>query len=408
MLGHLYRNVCRRDRHHFRWLIAWLAQMVQQPHIKPGTHVVMRGKEGVGKSKLGEWIIRLFGPNAMPITSASRLAGRFNAHMEALLFGLVEEAIWAGDKTAEGSLKALATAEELDYERKGLDPVRGRNYTRLMFASNEDWVVPSASGGRRWFVIEVGDEHEKDNEYFKALDDEMNAGGLSAMLYDLQRHDFSAVNVREVPVTEWLVDQRLHSYDTKKRWWRDVLVQGGFRIDDGIGAEFVAIGETFTTVAKEDVFRSARPHFGTERRKATESDVGTFLSKMLKDVVGFGEGPRVGNRSGGRTRTYNFPPLFALREAWKEATGEDIEHGAIMPSHAAACDAERENLTKEPFGKETTLPQEALDIVKAVITTFRSRGVFDPAQLQAAIDEALTAAGYPPNETVRSSRRSAA
>ena len=99
------------------------------------------------------------------------LTGRFNAHFESLLFAMAEEVFWAGDRTAEGVIKALATANIMDYERKGLDPVSGRNYTRLMIASNNPWVVPAWSGGRRWFVLEVGDKHEKDFSYFAAIDE---------------------------------------------------------------------------------------------------------------------------------------------------------------------------------------------------------------------------------------------
>ena len=62
--------------------------MIQEPHVKPGTHIVLCGNEGTGKSKLGEWLIRLLKPCAMSITSRERLTGRFNAHYERLLFGL--------------------------------------------------------------------------------------------------------------------------------------------------------------------------------------------------------------------------------------------------------------------------------------------------------------------------------
>ena len=134
------------------------------------------GKEGVGKSKLGEWIVTALQSSAMTLTSGERLTGRFNAHFESLLFAMAEEVFWAGDRTAEGVIKALATANIMDYERKGLDPVAGRNYTRLMIASNNPWVVPAWSGGRRWFVLEVGNKHEKDFPYFAAIDEEMEKG----------------------------------------------------------------------------------------------------------------------------------------------------------------------------------------------------------------------------------------
>ena len=196
LMAHIYRNICRRDAVHFRFFIAWLAQLVQEPHIKPGTNIVLKGKEGVGKSKVGEWLVALFGRNAMVVSEAQRITGRFNAHLENKLLLMAEEAFWAGDKSAEGKLKDLATGTNMSYERKGLDPYEGQNYTRILIASNEDWVVPASSGGRRWFVLEVGDEHEKDYDYFKAVDEEMANGGLAAMLLRLAAHETSRTSER--------------------------------------------------------------------------------------------------------------------------------------------------------------------------------------------------------------------
>ena len=188
-----------------------------------------------------------------------------------------EEVFWAGDKEAEGAIKALATAEELDYERKGIDPEPGRNYTRLMICSNEDWVVPAGSGGRRWFVLRVGNEHEQDNAYFAAIDKEMEGGGLAAMLYDLQRSPLAkTVNVRKAPVTPWLIEQRLHSQDARKVWWRSVLAEGGSGIDVQLPGdrEFIQLDKTgYVSVRRDDIFASARPFFERKGRPATREAV---------------------------------------------------------------------------------------------------------------------------------------
>ena len=341
MLAHLYRNVCRRDPERFRWLIAYVAQMVQQPHVKPGTHIVLCGNEGTGKSKLGEWLIRLLKPCAMSITSRERLTGRFNAHYERLLFGLAEEVFWAGDKDAEGAIKALATAEELDYERKGIDPEPGRNYTRLMICSNEDWVVPAGSGGRRWFVLRVGNEHEQDHAYFAAIDAEMENGGLEAMLHDLQRTPLGkTVNVRKAPVTPWLIEQRLHSQDARKVWWHSVLAEGGFSIEGDIPGErqFIKLDKiNHVSVRRDDLFASAKPFFDKKGRPATREAVRAFVVKELENYPTlFLDGGR--DTKGDRRRSYVFAGYDALREAWFEKYGDRIHDAdpCRMPVHTEA------------------------------------------------------------------------
>jgi hypothetical protein len=115
----------------------------------------------------------------------------------------------------------------MPYERKGIDLYESHNYTRLLITSNNPWVVPAWSGGRRWFVLEVDHEKEQNGPYFAAIDAEMEAGGLAAMLYDLLHSPVAdTVNVRSVPVTPWLVEQRIASADPKRQWLRDVIDQG--------------------------------------------------------------------------------------------------------------------------------------------------------------------------------------
>ena len=278
----------------------------------------------------------------MSITSRERLIGRFNAHYERLLFGLAEEVFWAGDKDAEGALKALATAEELDYERKGIDPEPGRNYTRLMICSNEDWVVPAGSGGHRWFVLKTGTEHKQDHAYFAAIDEEMENGGLAAMLYDLQHSPLAkTVNVRKAPVTPWLIEQRLRSQDARKVWWRSVLAEGGFGIEsDDVpgGRQFIQLDKTgYVSVRRDDIFASARPFFERKGRPATREAVKAFIAKELEDHPSLFYGTSV-RPTGERKRTYVFAGYDALRDVWFQKYGERIEDAdeSVVPVHTEA------------------------------------------------------------------------
>jgi hypothetical protein len=372
LLGHIYRNVCQRDAQHFRFFVAWLAQLVQEPHIKPGTNIVLRGKEGVGKSIVGKWIVKLFGRNAIVVSESGRITGRFNGHLENKLFLMAEEAFWAGDKAAEGKLKDLATGTLTSYERKGLDAYEGKNYTRIMIASNEDWVVPASSGGRRWFVVEVGDEHQKDYAYFAALDEEMGNGGLAAMLHDLLHSKLpEQVNVRDAPVTPWLVEQRLHSYDNKRRWWRGVLSEGGFH--DNASETFVPLNnDAPTVVRRNDVFASARPYFlGPKGVNPAPNDVGQFMKKMLGKLPC----PRL-TIEGKRHRCYVFPSLREMRQKWAETTGETVEAGGATEEGSAS-----EVGQKTPWaGPMTTAEETGFN----AIAIAARQGVTDEQELGAA------------------------
>ena len=50
--AHLLHNIRQGNHAHYVWLMDWLADIFQHPTAKKDTHVVLRGKEGTGKTKL--------------------------------------------------------------------------------------------------------------------------------------------------------------------------------------------------------------------------------------------------------------------------------------------------------------------------------------------------------------------
>ncbi|MBL7405596.1 hypothetical protein INQ30_24975, partial [Escherichia coli] len=119
------------------------------------TALVMRGKMGTGKTKIGEAIGSLFPSHYFLVDDARYVTGNFNAHMASCLLLQAEEAVWAGDKNAEGRLKSLVTAKTQMIESKGVDPIRLDNFVRLLMTSNEDWVIPAGKDERRFCVLDI-------------------------------------------------------------------------------------------------------------------------------------------------------------------------------------------------------------------------------------------------------------
>jgi hypothetical protein len=78
-LAHLRHNVCRGDEDLFNWLVGWLAQIVQQPDKKMGTSVVIRGKQGTGKTKVGQVFGSLLGEHYAPVSDPRYVTGPLGA-----------------------------------------------------------------------------------------------------------------------------------------------------------------------------------------------------------------------------------------------------------------------------------------------------------------------------------------
>ncbi len=86
--------------------------------------------------------------------------------------------------------------------------------------------MPAAIGARRFFVLVPSDERKGDIPYFKAIEDQLDAGGYEAMLHDLLNYDLTGFVVRTAPDSEGLQEQKKLSMKTEEKWWMDVLQRG--------------------------------------------------------------------------------------------------------------------------------------------------------------------------------------
>ena len=221
--------IANGNKEHALYILGWCAQMVQRPQSKVGVGLVLRGSKGSGKTFFGELIGGLCKSHHRIVSKAEHVTGKFNRHLEDTLLLQCDEAYWARNKAAEGALKDLLTNPRITVERKGMDSYSSQNYTRLLFSSNEDWVVPASLDERRFAIFDVADERQQDAEYFGGLRRWYDRGGAEALLFYLKRFDLRQVDVRKAPQTAALDEQRLHSLDSVDQWLMDCINSGEIR-----------------------------------------------------------------------------------------------------------------------------------------------------------------------------------
>jgi hypothetical protein len=319
-LAHIKDNVANGDEAKFNWIIGWFADIFQNPGTKQGTSLVLRGEGGVGKTIVGQIIGSLVGVDHYELVAAPRyIVGQFNAHMASMLLLQADEAFWAGDKQAEGVLKDKVTGDHHRIEFKGIEPIRVRNFMRLLITSNAEWVVPAAFGERRFGIFDVGDKHKEDHAYFKAMLHQMDNGGREALLYHLLHFDLSTVNLRSVPATKALLEQQIASMTPEQSWWLDVLRGGQLpkAIDLGNSSNPQKVKNScFTAELYDSYVRHGRKQ-GVSRR-AVEVRIGMFLTKMVGSNL---TRQRADNDS--RDPYYVFPPLKDCRDRFVKVMRND-------------------------------------------------------------------------------------
>ena len=225
-LAHLSNNVCSGDEELYQWVVGWFAKIFQHPEQKMGTSLVLRGKMGVGKTKVGEVFGSLLVMHYVPVSDPRYVTGRFNSHLLSCLLLHCDEAFWAGDHAAEGKIKDLITGQDHLIEFKGKEPIKVRNYVRLLVTGNPDWLVPAGLEERRFAVLDVGEGHIQDTAYFAGIDEQMDNGGREALLDYLLKFDLKSVDLRTIPKTAALLDQKISTLNPMQGWWLDTLMRG--------------------------------------------------------------------------------------------------------------------------------------------------------------------------------------
>lgn len=236
MRGHIRNVICGGDQQLDAYVIGWLARAVQRPDLTGEVALVLRGQKGTGKGTLGKWMKRIFGRHGRQVSNPVHLTGRFNSHLMGCAFLFADEAFFAGNKQDEGVLKALITEPYLQIELKGKDVIESDNCLHILMASNNDWVIPASADERRYCVIDVSNRHKGDLAYFNALLAESGSGGLEAMLYDLQAYDLTGFEVRRVPATKAMDDQKVASLKSTERWIYDLMT--GASVGDLLGVQW--------------------------------------------------------------------------------------------------------------------------------------------------------------------------
>ncbi len=311
---HILEVICDGNALIFNYLEIWVADILQNPSNLPGIAVVLRGAEGIGKGIFGNAILRLTAPHSVHVIQANQILGRFNGLLLGMLFAFLDESFWAGDKNFESALKGLITERELTVEHKGKEPIKVSNYARFLMASNSEWVVPAGKGARRFLVLDVSDKYKGDFPYFNKLTEHIDNGGLEAWAHHLLHLNLEGFELRNVPKTKALFDQKIASLNSMERFIYELLLEGS----NCAGVDGVDWSREVPKGVLYQSYLTKASEIG-ERRRGDQIK----LSNTLKSILGIDEGRT--SVKGKRERVWIFPTLDICRRQFAKYMDADID-----------------------------------------------------------------------------------
>lgn len=322
-LEHIRRNVCGDNETVYEYLIHWMARVIQEPATSGEVAVVLRGGKGTGKGFFARTFGKLFGRHFMHIANAKHLVGNFNAHLQDCVCLFADEAFFAGDKQHESVLKMLVTEDTIPIEKKGFDVESAPNFVHMIMASNDPHVIRATGDERRYLVLDMGDKNKQDSKFFGQMLEQLENGGYEALLYYLQSIDLADFNVRNVPQTDALQEQKLLSMGYDEEWWYRKL-QDGQILSSHDGWERFVQTEHLT----EDYIKYMDAWKQT--RRGNETALGRFLSRVVPHITKTQKRITVDKddwdgrpkRVSIRANVYDLGTLDQCRQAWEAGHGK--------------------------------------------------------------------------------------
>jgi hypothetical protein len=318
--------ICSGNQEHFDYLVKREATILQK-RIRSEIALGLRTKEeGCGKGFYEFTMGRLLGTHAMQVTNPKHIVGNFNPHLETLLRLTADEALFVGSHEHRNALFSLITEQELTIEPKGCGVYTADSFLNLSITSNADHFLPVSGTARRFFIPTVSTARMQDLAYFNDLKADLEAGGYEALLhYFLHEVDLTGFNVRAVPSTAGLREQRDQSLKPLEAWWVELLETGTLMGSDPDNEECavthsytreikteVTYGDKTVTqvrhVTQQGLYEQAKQIEPRLRNHFSDRDLGLHLAQMGCD----------NRKKVLRRRGWTFPPLLECRAKWEK------------------------------------------------------------------------------------------
>jgi hypothetical protein len=176
VLSHLKNVWADKDEKLFKYLLAWHADVIQNPRDKCGTSLAVFGLQGSGKgiyTKFEEKYV--YGKNLSKTANGiDSLVSKFNCDLTNMIMVNVDEisALKGEFHSVFDKLKNLITDDMIEIEGKFKKKLNLRNNIRLRFMTNNEYSMKVERGNRRYVPFWTSNEYAYDED-----DEEKSARG---------------------------------------------------------------------------------------------------------------------------------------------------------------------------------------------------------------------------------------
>ena len=229
-MKHIKEVICNSNDDVFIYFMNYLANLLQHPHQKANTALIIKSIQGAGKDTIFNW----FGHNILGSDyyfnddSAELLFGRFNSCIENKILCILNEASGKDTFTINEKIKNAITRNVNTIEKKGMTPYDNINNIGYVFLTNNDNPLKVPHDDRRFTGFECNFKYANDKEYFTNLYAEINGGKYDKAFYEyflnIDLTDFNFTNQR--PITSFYNNMKELNIPVMARFFESIVNNG--------------------------------------------------------------------------------------------------------------------------------------------------------------------------------------
>lgn len=291
--------------------------MFQQPSVKHGIALLLKGEEGVGKNVWTNVMRSLMGDDKFLETSkpSTVLYGQFTSARRNKILICINEANGKDNHAHNDILKDMITSETFVCEAKGENAVMIRCYDRFIFTTNNDNPINLTPDSRRFVVFDVSSELKGNTAYFRELVAITADPHVRYEFYQhLMRLDISGMDWQnDRPKTLGMMRLMASNSPCEYRYVRDLL------------AEAQARGENLLTVGSDALFDGFVSWISQQHISKYETNRIKFGIRMAKIIEGC---TSIKKTKSNRCAVYHFDVEVGMadlvKRGWVLSAGDDV------------------------------------------------------------------------------------
>lgn len=208
------KHVSNNDENVSKYLVNYMADIIQFPGRKPGVCLIFSADEGSGKGTFCTIIEHLIGfSNYLSTSDADEVIGRFTSSISRKLVVVLDDAVTFEIYQKNNKLKNLVTENHVKIEAKGMSSYSESSFHRVIICTNDKNPIPISNSNRRDVSIQPDIIGEELNDRIRSV---INSKQKMVHLFNyLKKHKVPYNNLREWqinrPVTEAYKQMKSHS-----------------------------------------------------------------------------------------------------------------------------------------------------------------------------------------------------